>query len=263
MYWGKVIGTLAGLATTKPLLALVGLILGHQFDRGFAARARASREGPFPRLEETYVDVLFKTMGHLAKSDGRVTEAEIRAARSVMHRLKLRPAQVRNAIDAFDAGKAESFPLQGTIRALRREHARGPERRRLFVQLLLEVALAKGRIMQPERSLLWTVCQELEIGRVELAQIEAMSRAGKGYEPVMDGVDVESESVRQAYETLGVQKSASNDEIKRAYRRLINRYHPDKIAAGNPDPRDVDEAGKRTREIRAAYESLKAHRSIR
>ena len=35
-YWGKIIGTVAGLATGKPWLAALGLILGHQFDIGFA-----------------------------------------------------------------------------------------------------------------------------------------------------------------------------------------------------------------------------------
>ena len=41
LYWGKIVGTLVGLATTRPLLVLLGLVLGHQFDRGFAERAGA------------------------------------------------------------------------------------------------------------------------------------------------------------------------------------------------------------------------------
>ena len=40
VYWGKVIGTLAGMATLKPWFALLGLFIGHQFDRGFAERYR-------------------------------------------------------------------------------------------------------------------------------------------------------------------------------------------------------------------------------
>jgi DnaJ like chaperone protein len=60
-----------------------------------------------------------------------------------------------------------------------------------------------------------------------------------------------------------VTRTATNDEIKTAYRRLMNRNHPDKIAASNPAPNLVAEAQRRTRDIRGAYEMLKARRSIR
>ena len=68
---------------------------------------------------------------------------------------------------------------------------------------------------------------------------------------------------RDYYDILGVTREASADEIKRAYRRQMNRNHPDKIAGSNPGKVAVADAERRTREIRAAYEMLKARRSIR
>ena len=62
---------------------------------------------------------------------------------------------------------------------------------------------------------------------------------------------------------LGVERSSTNDDIKRAYRRLMNKHHPDKLAANNPDPAELAAAEKRTRDIRGAYETLKARRLIR
>jgi DnaJ like chaperone protein len=58
-------------------------------------------------------------------------------------------------------------------------------------------------------------------------------------------------------------QSASNAEIKKAYRRLMSRNHPDKIAGSNPEQAVVAESERRTREVRSAYEMLKARRSIR
>lgn len=201
-------------------------------------------------------------MGNIAKVDGRVSEDEIRAARSVMHRMGLGPAQVRHAINWFDTGKQPGFPLIQTIRELRRVAARRAEMRVLFVRLLLEVTLAKDRLHSKERALIWTICTELEIGRVELAQLEAMIRAQKGFQRSPAG-NADAERVKAAYAALGISRSATNDDVTKAYRRLMNKNHPDKIASSKPDAAAVSEAERRTREIRAAYEMLKARRSMR
>ena len=264
MYWGKIIGTLAGLATTKPLLGLLGLFLGHQFDRGFAIRYRRFGDPDTAGrvLGDAFVQALFQSMGHLAKVDGRVTEDEIRAARSVMHRLGLGPAKVQNAIAWFEHGKQAAFPLRETVRELRRSSARRHDSRALFVRLLLEVSLAKKRLSQQERAAIWTICSELDIGRVELAQLEAMIRAQKGFRRSPAG-DADVARVKAAYLALGIDQTATNDEIKTAYRRLMNKNHPDKIASSNPNDSVLQEAERRTREVRTAYELLKARREIR
>ncbi len=265
-YWGKVIGALGGLATGRPWMALIGLLLGHQFDRGFADRF--TRFGPdvsaarLEHLPQAYLRALFETMGHLAKADGRVTEHEIRAARVLMHRLGLGPLEIRKAINWFESGKEASYPLIPNLRSLRGQSARRADMRALFVRLLMEIALSKSSLQQAERAMIWTICKELEIGRVELAQLEAMLRAQRGFRRSTAGV-ADGKRVNDAYVTLGVDSSSTNDEIKKAYRRLMNRSHPDKIASANPDAAAIAEAERRTREVKGAYDLLKARRSIR
>jgi DnaJ like chaperone protein len=265
-YWGKVVGTVAGLATGRPWIALLGLILGHQFDRGFADRF--TRVGPdvsdgrLEQLSPQFLEVLFQAMGHVAKADGRVSEDEIRTARALMHRLGLGPLEIRRAIGWFEAGKSPAFPLREKIRALRLRGARQQEARALFIRLLMEMALASGSVHQQERLVLWQVCTEFDVGRVELAQLEAILRAQRSFRRSAAG-DADARRLTAAYRTLGIEKSASNDEIKRAYRRLMNRNHPDKLAGANPDRAAIAEAERRTREVRGAYDLLKARRSIR
>jgi DnaJ like chaperone protein len=248
----------------KTIVLIVLLLVAYQFYRGFKSSSRVFESNGETRLRVTdeFVRALFGCMGHLAKSDGRVSEDEIRAARLVMHRLGLTPAQVRRAIHWFDDGKRPGFPLVQTVREARRVSARGAAKRTLFLRLLLEVVLAKPKLRKPERAMIWTICTELDIGRVELAQLEAMIRAQKGFKRSPEG-SADAARLQQAYATLGVSPDASNDEIKKAYRRLMNRIHPDKIASENPGEGAVAEAQKRTREVRSAYEMLKARRSIR
>ncbi len=265
-FWGKVVGTIAGLATGKPWLGLLGLVLGHQFDRGFAERfsrgAEEATSGGRVRLPEHFTRALFQTMGHLAKADGRVSEDEIRAARALMHRLNLGPAQTRQAIGWFQEGKEKTFPLLATVRRLHRDTARSRDLRSLFVRLLIEVSVSKSTLDRRERALLWSVCSELDIGRVELAQLEAMLRAQRAFRHSPAGA-ADAARVSDAYAVLGVDRSSTNDDIKKAYRRLMNKHHPDKLAGSNPDAAAVAAAEKRTRDIKTAYETLKSRRLIR
>jgi len=128
-FWGKIIGTVSGLVTGRPWFILLGLLLGHQFDRGFAerfAQARAGRDSLL-HLPEYFIKALFQIMGYVAKSDGRVSEDEIRAVRALMHRLGMRAPQIRRAIAWFDSGKDKAFPLLETVRKLKQESSREPK----------------------------------------------------------------------------------------------------------------------------------------
>ncbi len=253
-----------GLYLAKFIAVGVGLLVVWQFYRGFVRTYRQfeREDGRLFRVSDDFTKVLFQTMGHLAKADGRVSEDEIRAARRVMHRLGLNPARVRRAIGWFDDGKQTGFPLLRRVREFRRRNGRSANDRLLFVRLLLDVVLSKAVLTKRERELLWSICRELDVGRVEFAQLEAMIRAQKGFMRSPAG-DADAARLRAAYDTLGVPQDASNEQVKKAYRRLMNRNHPDKISARNPGREAIEEAERRTREIRAAYEMLKARRSIR
>lgn len=265
-YWGKVAGTLAGLATGRPWMAIIGLILGHQFDRGFADKF--TKFGPdvsARRLElvsPRFVQILFETLGHMAKADGRVSEDEIRAARTLMNRLGLGPVEIRDAIQHFEQGKPADYPIRARMRELREKEARKADARALFLRLVMELVLVNGKIHERERALLWVIGTELDVGRVELAQLEAMLRAQRGFRRSAAG-SADSKRVDAAYRTLGVDQAATNDEVKTAYRRLMNKSHPDKLSGGDHDADAISEAERRTREVRTAYELLKARRSIR
>ena len=90
----------------KTIALIVLLLVAYQFYRGFKKSMDAfEREGSsISRVSDEFVRALFSVMGHLAKTDGRVSEDEIRAARLVMHRLGLSPAQVRRAVGWCNRG---------------------------------------------------------------------------------------------------------------------------------------------------------------
>lgn len=264
MYWGRIIGTVAGAFARSPWIMLFGFFAGYQVDNFLSGyfKFNDGMSESSQRLPATFVRTLFQLMGYLAKCDGRVSEAEIRAARAMMHRLGLGPLQVRQSIAWFAEGKSPGFSVNDALGQLRADGARRAEQRGLFLRLLLEVSLSKGKIEKVERDQLWRISHDLGIGRVEFAQLEAMLRAQRGFRDSPQGGD-DRRKVRAAYSTLGVQEQATNAEIKKAYRRLMNRNHPDKLVGRSADAATVAVAEQRTREVRRAYDLLKARRSIR
>lgn len=253
-YLGKVLGGLAGLVSGKWPLVFFGVLLGHQFDRGFASYAGK-------RLPKDFARLAFAIMGHLAKADGRVTEDEIRLARTAMHAMDLDGDATREAMRFFSEGKQPGFDLDGALAALH-QSASSPHRvGRQLVALLLPVLLSKEEASAAERRVLWRVCQKFDIGRVELAQIEASTRVERRFSTA--GKAGATSAADRAFEQLSLQPDASDDEIKKAYRRLMNRYHPDKLAGNNASSEDVAAAGQKTRQIREAYELLRARRGFK
>lgn len=266
---GKVAGGLLGFIVSggNPIFAALGAFVGHQFDRGLdlgAIRAAAGGAGRYTHAErqEIFFETTFLVMGHLAKADGRVSEEEIRVARQVMHQMRLGPEEVRRAIELFTAGKQADADIDGQVRKFRQACWSQPQLVRTFLEVQFEIVLAKGAFAQAERTSLWRVADVLGVGRVELAQLEAVLRAQRSFGHAgsgrHSGVDI-----GEAYKALGVSADASDKEIKTAYRRLMNQHHPDKLVArGLPDSM-MEVAKERTREIRAAYEVVKERRGIK
>ena len=266
---GKLVGGALGLGMAGPVGALIGVVLGHQYDMGIVETLRRRRPLDVDDEEESLAtqEVLFKAcfsiMGHVAKSDGRVSEAEIRVARSVMHRMKLTAEQVKEAIKLFNLGKGPSFPIDEVAKGFRDDCRGRHDVFRSLMEVQMQIALADGGMHAKVRHLLWRICQYLDISRVELAQIEAVVRAQNAFSRRRQDRLEKADSVVGAYRVLGVSEQATDKEIKTAYRRLMNQYHPDKLVAKDLPESAMNVAKEKTRQIRTAYDAVKEARGMR
>ena len=262
MAWiGKAVGGVLGLAVGGPIGSALGVLLGHQFDLGVAQLSTG--DGVFfgsDRIQQVFFETTFAVMGHIAKSDGRVSQSEIRAARRIMHGMNLSPEQVKTAIDHFTAGKSAGYPVGEKLTQLNNHLSRRTDLVRAFVEIQMQALIAAGSIEVAKRALLWQVARDLGMGRVELAQIEALVRAQQFR--VQSG-GKESISMEQAYRVLGLGPDASDKEVKTAYRRLMNQHHPDKLVARGLPESMTSVAEEKTHEIRAAYERIKTQRAFK
>jgi len=261
MSWaGKLVGAVLGSALGGPVGAVVGTFLGHQFDRGLQDRKARDWGG----VGRVFFETTFGVMGHVAKADGRVTEAEIQAARGIMGRMRLTPVQVEEAIALFREGKASDWPLEARVRRLGEACGQRHSLRRAFLEIQMEAALSGGGLSAETRGVLWRIARALDLSRVEMAQIEALLRMARGHEGQRSrGLAEQGPSLAEAYRVLGLEPDASDSDAKLAYRRLMNQHHPDKLRArGMPDSM-IPVAEEKTREIRAAWEIVRAARGLK
>ena len=272
MRWmGKVIGALLGFVVLKGFYgAVIGFVLGHGFDQWQeveAARARqgggAGEAGGDPaQIGDLLFRTAFAVMGYLAKADGRVTAAEISAARTIMYSLRLDDLHVQRAIEAFGRGKQPDYPIEAELARLRAMCGARHDLLRVFLEIQVRAALAGNDLKGPVRGLLLGVAQRLGFSGLEVAQLETALRLqqGRGWTapPPAPGARLQS-----AYEVLGIQASASDEEVKMAYRRQMNENHPDKLVSRGLPESMQELAKEKTQRIRQAYEVICEHRGLR
>ncbi len=267
-WWGKLVGGAFGFMLGGPLGAVLGAALGHQFDKGLnladmqggmgdAFAGIGNRE----RVQTAFFTALFSVMGHVAKADGRVSADEIAMARHIMQQMALDEAKRKLAIDLFNEGKQADFDLDGVIQQFRQEAHRRSTLLQMFMEILLHAAYADNVLDPAEQRLLERISEMLGFSRMAYQQLHARVQAQRQFHAGGEAVSPETQ-LEDAYEALGVSQSASDAEIKKAYRRLMNQHHPDKLVSKGLPEEMMKLATEKTQEIKAAYETIKKVRGV-
>jgi len=259
MWQGKIIGAFIGYLIGRTPGAIIGAFIGHLVD---VEREQRMAGGRTADVQQAFFRTTFQVMGHVAKSDGRVSEQEIQAARSVMAQFRLSEADKLRAMELFTEGKSPNFPLQQTLMSLARMCANRLDLRLMFIQIQLQTTYLGGGLNDASRAVLLRVCDALQVSQYQFAQMEAMLHMqgqNSGGGPSRNSAT----SLDEAYQVLGVAKTASDAEVTKAYRRLMNQNHPDKLVAKGLPESMMKAAEEKTRSIRAAYEAICTARGIK
>jgi DnaJ like chaperone protein len=256
-WWGKIAGGAFGFMIGGPIGAALGAVLGHQFDRGIGNAVRISLNDQ-ERVQAAFFTAAFSVMGHIAKADGRVSASEIALAERVMSQMRLNPAQRRAAIELFNRGKSDSFSVDEVLDQLLEVSHRNRNLLRMFLEIQIQAALADGVVDDAEHRALLHIANRLGFDETQIRHILDMLRAGR---PGASGRS--RPSLNEAYRTLGVAPGADFDEVKKAYRRLMNQHHPDKLVSKGLPEEMIAIATEKTQKIKAAYEQIKEARPRR
>jgi len=248
-FWGALLGYFVGAVAQASLSGRLLLTAG----------ARSNRQ-------RVFLETVFQLMGRLAKADGRVSESEIKHTERFMDQLGMQAERRREAIALFKAGSDPAFDVDQALQRFRNSCGKSAHLSHLLMVYLLGVAVADGQLDQAEEQMIRNMGAKLGMSPVALDRLIAMTRGqdqfGGGYTGGSSGQRAPStaDSLSAAYQALGVSADDSDSVVKRAYRKLMSEFHPDKLI-GQGVPEDmVRVATERSQEIQKAYDVIKKHR---
>lgn len=245
---------------------IIGLIVGH-----FIARALQQRQQRFDpslrqQIESTLFGTAFPLMGYLAKADGLISTEEVNATEQLMAKMQLSPAQRQEAINLFKGGAKPGFKPEPLVRHFMHVCGSYADIRQILLVYLMTVAMADGNIDAAEKSALQAIAEQLGFSQFIFEQLLKMANAqqhfkGGHYQGGQRQQQASSaDVVIEAYQALGVEPSCTDAELKKAYRKLMSQYHPDKLAGQGVPEEMIKVATERSQEIQAAYNIVKKAR---
>ena len=159
--WGKILGFCFGFMFGRFFGAILGLYLGHLFDKSL--KSDFDKAGGFSSLfkgddvherQALFFSSCFAVMGHIAKSNGRISEVHIKAANLFMDEMGLKGEDRREAQYAFSSGKGVDFSLKETVSDFKERFAKRHDLMQLFLEIQIQMAFSDGVLAEQEKQLL-------------------------------------------------------------------------------------------------------------
>lgn len=261
---GKWIGGVIGFMALGPLGALAGILLGSFFDEGAPSMGDfygGNRYGGGPTAEETYAgqrnSFLFSMLvmaSYIIRADGKIMHSEMEYVRQFLRR-NFGEAAVGQGeeilLKLFDQAKRmdqeNTMGFRNTIRECGTQIAYNLsyEERLQMLAFLAEIAKSDGHVCQAE-------IQALK----EVAIIMGMSDR-----EVESLLNLRGNTLDEAYKVLEIEPTATDDEVRTAYRRMAVKHHPDKVASLGEDIRKA--ANEKFQKINEAKERIYQSRGLK
>jgi DnaJ like chaperone protein len=255
----KLIGFISGYYFFGLFGALFGLLIGFLIDRVRAYGSGGINPLQYTLRQTVFLETMFISMGKLAKADGQISAAEIAHAEAFMQKLGMTAEHRLRAIDLFKQGAAPTFEIGPTYDRFMAICGHTSQLKHVLLVYLMVMALTDGHFHPEEEALLATIASRLGYDDSAFKHLMDMvlnqSHFGGGKPQTAAALD-------DAYKALGVTKENTDQEIKRAYRKLMSQYHPDKLI-GQGLPKDmIDVATEKAKEIQLAHDLIQKTRNI-
>ncbi|MFZ1687428.1 MAG: TerB family tellurite resistance protein [Flavobacteriales bacterium] len=256
MSYGKWIVGGLGFAVGGPIGALVGFTLGSLLDRsaiaGAATTGQRPHQGPRPSDRGAhqgpagsgdFAMSLVVLTAAVMKADGKATQRELEFVRRFFLQ-QFGEAKAKGLLVVLRDVLERDIPV-GQVCEQIRQNVPHPARLQL-VHYLIGIAAADGSVHASEREMIRRIAMYLGISERDLDSMSAMFR---------------KPSSSSAYEILEIERNATEEEVKKAYRRMAMKHHPDRVGQMGEEVQKA--AAEKFKKVQDAYERIQAERGMK
>jgi len=250
---GGLVGGILGFFATRSLFgAFLGYFIGSTFDKFSTKNINFSSSGSNYSYDANYYSqrlsqndfatALLILSAAVMKADGKILKSELDYVKQFFKQQFSSHLSSKYISDFKDILKKD-FVLSNVCSTI---NGSMPIRQRsLLIQYLFGIAQADGLVSDSEMKVIQRISSYFRISSIEFEQIKSLFY----------------KDVSSYYKVLGIDESASNDEVKKAYRKMAIRHHPDKFSQLGEEQQKA--AKNKFQKIQEAYEHIKKERSIK
>ncbi len=251
---------------TQLIIFAVVALLFYWLSRSFSQNQHTYSQSQFSGFKLTKENLAYSELGlfvalsaKVAKADGRVDELEAELVNNMFNDISALfpdPEATKKMLkEIFDEEKNAPHNLDPVAAALYKALEKDPHKRQKMMEFLVNLTYIDGTLSHSEEEILRAISKHLHFSEVDLAAM--LERFGSYHRH-----SVKESSISDAYALLGINASASDSDVKKAYRALVREYHPDIIKSQGASDEYLKEATEKVQEINAAYEMIKKSRGI-
>ena len=234
--YGKWIGGIAGFMYGGPLGAFVGYHLGKTIGRNF---------GPKKKMFEMSFEMSLLVLATMViRADGKIKKAELDCVR-LFFLQSFGKAKSDIYFKVFNQIKTKPFPSVRSV-CLEINKSVNHKTRLQIVHFLFSVAHSDGHLDPKEIDIIKQIAKYFWVGDYDFNSIEAMF--------------LNKNNISNSYTILGLDENASDDEVKKAYRKIVKKYHPDKLTDVGEDV--VKLAKEKFQSVQDAYAKIRKKRGF-
>jgi DnaJ like chaperone protein len=238
---GKWITGGLGWAFFGPIGGILGFVVGSMLDNTQVITGRQEYQAGQPTTQGGYVMSLLVLVAAVMKADGKVLKSELDYTKEFFVR-SFGPAAASEAIKILRDLLNQNIPVTEVSQQIRKNMDH-PSRLQLL-HFLFGIAAADGQVHESEHKLIAHIAQQMGISEKDYQSIEAMFVA----------------NTDAAYKILEAEPTATDDELKKAYRKMAIKYHPDKVHYLGEDVQNA--ANGKFQKVNEAWEIIKKQRGI-
>ena len=267
-WFNRILGGGLGFLFGGPIGSIVGVAIGHMLDKANEATRSgqnyrvgdffSSNQAASESLHLAFFTAIFSLLAKVAKADGRISEEEGQHFLHILDEMQLQDELRQFAIFTFNEAKNSSHTHWEFARQLKEIAAKtgyggqgGSALLQQFFYTLVSMAAIDGTISSAEDHLLREIAGAFGLGESMVRQAYSQFQ--------LRGQAVQIDT---AYEVLGLSPSATDVELRSAYRKLAKETHPDTLVQQGLPPELRASAERRFHEIQDAWEQIRNQRGI-